>query len=86
MKELKQYLFDAICDFLDEVVQADYEQTEEFQTLRRCVDENDAKICELTADKPELLALIRKREDLLLNLQTGRETQNIKALIKKIYR
>jgi len=83
MMEPTEYRFDGICDFLDDV-QAEYEQTEEFQAMQQCADENYARICELAAGIPELLKLIRKREDLVLNLYASRETQNIRALIKEL--
>lgn len=85
MRDLSECLMEGYYEYLDEV-QLKYQKSDEYQELRRKLDENKRAIDNLKDGNNNLQDLIRQRDNLQLELYAMCETQTIKALINLFHR
>ena len=85
MKELSECSLEDYYVYLEKV-QLEFQKSDEYQELRRKLDENEQAIDNLKVGDSNLQDLIRQRDDLQLELYTRCETQTIKTLVNLIHR
>lgn len=84
MAVLHDCLFDGYCEYVDRI-ELEYQQTEEYQNIRRRLDEYEAAIVSQDTDSETRKQLMRERSDLELELRANYETLIIKAFMKLIH-
>lgn len=83
MASLHDCLFDGYCDYVDQI-ELEYQQTEEYQNIRRRLDEYETAIGSQDTDSETRKQLMREWSDLELELRAKYEALIIKAFMKLI--
>lgn len=84
MATLYDCLFDGYCDYIDQI-ELEYQQTEEYQNIRRRLDEYETAIGSQDTDTETRKQLMRERSDLELELRARYEGLIIKAFMKLMH-
>lgn len=84
MTSLQACLFDGYCEYIDQI-ELEYQQTEEYQNIRRRLDEYETAIGSQDTDTETRKQLMREWSDLELELRARFEALIIKAFMKLIH-